>query len=186
MYSYDNRLRAVELYIKLSSELTRAPARRKSGTPGTLSAVRDLIPGTIAGLSQTAAHRTASLDRQFELVPRVEALHLARRRAAVVPEPGMVAVGIEDQRPLALHLLQAICVQLGLLLADVRVLQRALGLNDGQRFAVSAPEHVIDEALALLVRHPGDRHLDRRLLATSQPASRSSTSMKCLRVSASL
>ena len=49
--------------------------------------------------------------------------------ARVVPNPMLVAVGVEDDRPLAVLLLQAIGIELGLLLADARVLARALGLD---------------------------------------------------------
>ena len=71
----------------------------------------------------------------------------------------LVAVGVEDDRPLAELLLQAIGVELGLLLADARVAPGALGLDQPERLAVVAPEHVVDEALALVVGHAGDFEL---------------------------
>ena len=65
--------------------------------------------------------RLTALDQQLQLVAGVEALHLAGRVAGgVVPDPVLVAVGVEDHRPAAELLLQAVGVELGLLLADLR------------------------------------------------------------------
>ena len=44
---------------------------------------------------------SAALNQQFQFVRGVEALHLARRIALVVPHPVLVAVGVEDHRALA-------------------------------------------------------------------------------------
>src|SRR2546422_55434 len=43
----------------------------------------------------------AALDRELQLGLLVEALHRARRVVRVVPEPVLVAVGVEDERALA-------------------------------------------------------------------------------------
>ena len=59
----------------------------------------------------------AALDQQLQLVALVEAADLARRIARVVPDPVLVAVGIEDHRPLAVARLQPVGIELGLLLA---------------------------------------------------------------------
>jgi len=56
----------------------------------------------------------------------------------VVPDPMVVAVGIEDDGPLAELTLQTIRVQLRLLLAHPRVTPGALGFDQTQRFAVIA------------------------------------------------
>jgi len=77
----------------------------------------------------------ATLDQELELGLLVEALGLPRRVERVVPDPVVVAVRVEDHRTAAVLLLEAVGVQLGLTLA------------------------VVDEALALLVRHAGDRQL---------------------------
>jgi len=50
-------------------------------------------------------------------------------------------------------------VELGLLLADARIAPGTLGFDEPQRFSVVAPEHVVDEALALVVGHAGDFEL---------------------------
>jgi hypothetical protein len=47
----------------------------------------------------------------------------------VVPNPVIVAVAVEDDRALAVLRLQAVGLELGLLLADARVLARAFGLD---------------------------------------------------------
>ena len=73
----------------------------------------------IARVGQRLAARPP-LDQQLQLVLLVEALHGARRIARVVPQPVLVAVGVEDDRPLPELLLQAIGVELRLLLADAR------------------------------------------------------------------
>ncbi len=53
-------------------------------------------------------------------------------------------------------ILQAVGVQLGLLLPDVRALGGSLGFDERQGQAVVAPQHVVDEALARRVGHAGD------------------------------
>ena len=57
--------------------------------------------------------------------------------------------------------LQAIGIELGLLLADARVLARALGLDQRQRLAVIAAQHVIDKTFAGNIRHAGDTNFGR-------------------------
>ena len=91
----------------------------------------------------------AALNHQFQLGLLVEPLHRARRVAGVVPDPVLVAVGVEDDRALAVLRFQAVGVELGLLLPDLGILLGALGLHQRQRLAVVTPQHVIDEALAL-------------------------------------
>src|SRR5262249_10345878 len=85
-------------------------------------------------------------DHQRQLVLLEEALDRPRRVTRVVPNPVVVAIGVEDDRPLPVLLLQAVGVELGLLLAGARVLARALGLDQGERPAVVAAQHVIDIA----------------------------------------
>ena len=112
----------------------------------------------------------ATLDQQLQLVAGVEALGLTRRVAAgVVPDPVLVAVGVEDHRPPAELLLQAVGVELGLLLADLGRLGGALGLDHRQRQTIGAPQDVVDEALALGVGHAGDRVLAVALLIQRPP-----------------
>ena len=98
----------------------------------------------------------------------------------------LVTVGIEDDRALAELLLKAIRIQLGLTLTFAWIALGALGLDQSQRLAVIAPQHVIDEAFALIVRHASDAETrDLPSLSKGQPASRSSRSMKASRVCAS-
>jgi hypothetical protein len=59
-----------------------------------------------------------SLNKQFQLRFFVEPLYSPRRIARVVPNPMVVAVGVEDDRPLAKLFLQTVGVQLRLLLTD--------------------------------------------------------------------
>ena len=52
-------------------------------------------------------------------------------------------------------------IELGLLLAGARVLARALGLDQGERLAVVAAQHIVDIADAGCVQHSRDFDLDR-------------------------
>ena len=107
----------------------------------------------------------ATLDQQFEFVAGVEALGLARWVAAgVVPDPVLVAVGIEDDRSPTELRLEAIGVELGLLLADFRRLRGPLGLDHRQGESIRSPQNVVDEPVALGVGHTGDRVLPVTLL----------------------
>ncbi len=71
----------------------------------------------------------------------------------------VVAVGIENHRALAEALLQAIRVQLRLLLSHACIPPRALGFHQRQGLAVVAPQQIVDEALALVVGHAVDLEL---------------------------
>jgi hypothetical protein len=72
----------------------------------------------------------------------------------------LIAVGAEDHRPLAVLRLQAVRIQLGLLLAHLGALLGALGFHQRQRLAVVTPQHIVHKALALLVGHAGDLDLE--------------------------
>ncbi len=99
----------------------------------------------------------AAQDEPLQFVPGVEPGHLARRIGEVVPQPGLVAVAEKDDRPPAVHLLHAVGIEFGLLLARGGVHRGFLGLDHGQRQAVLAPEHVIHRARARTGGHARDR-----------------------------
>src|SRR5205814_3807977 len=84
------------------------------------------------GLAE-GAPAVAPLDEEVELVLGIEAADGARGVSRVVPQPVLVAVGAEDDGPPAELLLEAIGVELGLLLSDARLAPGALGLDDGER-----------------------------------------------------
>ena len=88
-----------------------------------------------------------------------EALHGARRVVLVVPEPVLVSVAVEDDGTTAELLLQTIGVELRLLLADLADIFVRLASTSAEWLAVVAPKHVVDEALAVLVRHSADFEL---------------------------
>ena len=71
----------------------------------------------------------------------------------------LVPVRVEDGRPLSELPLQAIGVELGLLLTNARIATRALGLHQPQRLAVVSPQHVVHEALTTTVGHAGNFEL---------------------------
>ena len=96
------------------------------------------------------------MDEEFEFVFFVEALNRTRRIVFVVPHPMFVAVGIKDDRALAEFLFEAIGIEFGLALAGARIAFGAFGFDDAKRFAVVAPQYVINEAVAGVVWHPRD------------------------------
>ena len=71
------------------------------------------------------------------------------RIVLIIPDPGLVAVGVVDDGSLTVHLLQAIGVEFCLLLTFARIDRGLLRLDHRQRLAVIAPQHVIG------VSHPG-------------------------------
>jgi len=79
----------------------------------------------------------------------------------VVPHPRLVPVAVEDDRSLGEPCLQAVRVELGLLLPDSGVPAGPLRLDQPEWLAVVVPQDVVDEAAAgfsLGGRHPG--HLE--------------------------
>jgi hypothetical protein len=101
-----------------------------------------------------------TVNEQPQLVTGEKSRHLARRVAGgVVPQPVLVAVGVEDHRAAAERLLQAVGVELGLLLAHLGTLGGAFGLDHRQRQPVAAPQHVVDVSLAAVRWHAGDLEL---------------------------
>jgi len=65
-------------------------------------------------------------------------------------------VGIENNRALAIFLLQAVGVKFCLLLTHQRVLAGALGFHHGQRPAIVAPKDIINKALTCSKGHAAD------------------------------
>ncbi|EKD97990.1 MAG: hypothetical protein ACD_23C00639G0001 [uncultured bacterium] len=111
----------------------------------------------------------AALNQQLQLRLLEKALHGPGRVAGIVPNPVLVAVGVKDDGALAILGLQAVGIQLGLLLAHCGVLAGALGLHQRQRLAVVAPQHIIHVANALVVGHAADFNLE--VLLIQLPAS---------------
>src|ERR1700722_20367860 len=68
----------------------------------------------------------------------------------------LVAIGVEDDRALAELLLQAIGIELRLLLSYPRISAGPLGLDQPERLAIIAPEYIIDKPFARSVWHPCD------------------------------
>src|ERR1043166_75861 len=98
----------------------------------------------------------ASLDQQFKLIALVKTLHLTWWVIQIVPKPGLVAVGVKDQRPLFEFRFQTIRIEFCLLPANACILFSAFSLNYGERQTIQAPEHIINEAFAFFVRHSAD------------------------------
>jgi hypothetical protein len=104
----------------------------------------------------------AALDEEIQFRLFKEACDGAGRVLSIVPKPVFVAVGVKDDGALSELFFEAIGVELRLLLADAGVAFGAFGFDDGEGFAVAAPEDVIDKAIfttarrALSVGHAGD------------------------------
>ncbi len=96
----------------------------------------------------------AAVDSQLQLVAGIEALHRPRWIERIIPQPMLVTVGVEDHRALAKLPLQAVGIELGLLLALPGVALGAFGFHHRQRLAILTPQDVIHKALAGVVRHP--------------------------------
>ena len=129
------------------------------GPDGVLLVVpsRDVLADCRVGQREAGG---APLDHQLQLVAGQEPLHLARRiSGGVVPQPGPVAVGVEDHRAAARHLLQTVGVQLGLLLPNRRLDRGLLRLDHRQRQTVQTPQHVVHVSDAPFVGHAGDLEL---------------------------
>ena len=92
-------------------------------------------------------------DQGRELVLLVEPGDRTWRVGEVIPQAGLVPVGVEDDRALAMHRFQAVGVELRLLLAHRRVDGGFLRLHHRQRLAVVSPEDIIGIADARLGRH---------------------------------
>ena len=105
---------------------------------------RPLLIGALDDLSidRLGAERLTAcspLDQKLKLIALIEATDLAGRIARVVPNPVLVAIGIEDHRPLAKAPLEKVGIELGLLLAAASILARALRLHEPQRLAIGSP-----------------------------------------------
>ena len=95
----------------------------------------------------------SAMDQGCQLVLLVEPGDVAGGIGEVVPQAGLVAVGVEDDRTLAVHRLQAVRIELRLLLPDFRIDGGLLRLHHRQRLAVVSPEDVVGIADARLGRH---------------------------------
>ena len=107
------------------------------------------------GLSQRFP-AVAAMDEQFEFRLLVESLYLAWRVVHIIPQPVLIAVRVEDHRPLAELPFQAIGIELRLLLANARTHPGTLGLDQSQWLAVVPPQHIVDKTPVLLIGHAGD------------------------------
>ncbi|SLH03662.1 Uncharacterised protein [Mycobacteroides abscessus subsp. abscessus] len=97
-------------------------------------------------------------DEELEFVTGVKTGDLPRRIAQVIPEVMFEPIAVVDDRPPAELLLEAIGIQLRLLLTGKRIDGCLLRLDDRQRQTVRAPQHVVDESV-LAVGHSGDGEL---------------------------
>ena len=89
----------------------------------------------------------------------------ALRRSQIVPNVGIKAVGHKQNRTPAGHFFQTICVQLGLLGADLRVFGGSFRLHDGQRQTVLAVQHIVRIAHSGIIGHARQFHFFFDILA---------------------
>ena len=93
------------------------------------------------------------MEQRRQLVLLVEPGDRTWRVVEIIPQEGLVAIGIEDDRTLAVHRLQAVGVELRLLLPDFRIDGGLLRLDHRQRLPVVSPEDVVGITDARLGRH---------------------------------
>ena len=93
----------------------------------------------------------AAVHQLLQVVLAEHPAHGTLRAALLIPEIGGVAVGGKQHRTAAKLLLQTVCIKLSLLAPDVGVFGAALGLDDRQRQAVLAHQHIV--RIALLPQH---------------------------------
>ena len=134
--------------------------------------VGPLDNGVVDGLFPQKLLRRATLHHQRQFIALQKALNGARRLTRIVPNPMVITIGAENDRPLAILVLKAVGIELCLLLTDPRVAARAFGFDERQRLAVAAAQHVIDKPLAAIARHARNFDLDgvRRLRIESRLA----------------
>src|SRR5258707_3315552 len=82
----------------------------------------------------------------------------------VVPYPVLIAVAVKDDWQLAELFVQAIRIELCLLLADASVPLSPFGFYKSEWFPVVTPQHIIDKPFTLFVWHSDDRKFSVSLL----------------------
>jgi hypothetical protein len=88
----------------------------------------------------------SSLNQKLQFRLFIEPLHTSWRVSLVVPNPVLVTIAEEQDRPLTIHRFQAIRIQLCLVLAITRASVGPFRFDRPQRFAIVAPENVIDKS----------------------------------------
>ena len=108
------------------------------------------------GIDQLLRQRlavAANVLKTFEIVAGGKTDNLSRRVVVQIPEPGVETVGVKTERQFAAELLLDVpAILLRLFPPESGVLAAFLGLDDGERLAVSAQEHVIAELMAIVRR----------------------------------
>ena len=104
------------------------------------------------GSGADGIERLAALPLEHEILQAVlgiKAEQLARRVVGrIVPDPDVETVGIEDHRPLTVHLFQTVGIDAGLGAALLGVDGGFLGLDHRKRLAVVVPQYIVGVALA--------------------------------------
>ncbi len=98
----------------------------------------------------------AAANETGQFVFFIESGDLAGGVDGVIPEPGGVAVGVKDEGALAVHGFEAVSVEFGLLFTDGGVGGGFFGFDDGEGFAVVAPENVVGVANPFGIGHAGN------------------------------
>ena len=116
-----------------------------------LDSVQLIEPVDYVALWRQGSQRLAvstSENQLLQAVLGVEAIDLARGVSQrVIPEPNLVAVGIDNDWTTALILFETIGIEPRLNLAVVGIDGSSLGLNDSQWHSVVVPKYVVDISL---------------------------------------
>ena len=101
----------------------------------------------------------ASADDTREIVLRKDRVHLTRRIGEIIPEIRIIAVRVENERPLPRHLFETVGIEPRLLAPRLGADRRLLCLDDRERLVIPAIEHIVGEPLARAVRQSNHGHL---------------------------
>ncbi len=96
---------------------------------------------------------TTPFYEELELILGIEALNHPGGVCVIIPDPGLIAVGEENNRTAAVQRFDTVGVEFGLLLPYMGIDGCLLRLYDGHGKAVGSPEEIIDKALAPGVGH---------------------------------
>ena len=107
----------------------------------------------VDGYAQQIQPLRPAVHQLLQIIPAENAADLSLGAGLVIPEVRLEPVGGEHHGAASKFPLQTVGVQHRLLAADVRVLAGALGLDNGQRQAVLAEEHIV--GIAHLAHHSG-------------------------------
>ena len=99
---------------------------------------------------------SATIDNTFHVPLGKHRIDFSRRIIHIVPKPCVIAVGIENQRTLPGHLLQAISIKPSLLTPNLGINTGSFRFHYSQRFVIVTVENIICPPFAGIRWHTDD------------------------------